>query len=437
MDPLLAVTLGVIALLLLLSAFFSGSETALTAASRPLLHQLERSGNERAHLVNRLRRNREHLLGSILIGNNLVNILASVLATQLLIESFGQAGVIYATIVMTMLLVVVSEVLPKTYAIVHADRMALAVAPVIRWFVTLISPLTKTVQVLVGFIFRCFGVSQFGGHHGAGLGEEELRGAIELHAAGGQDTLQRRGMLRSILDLGEVEVGEVMIHRSDVASVNADLPAAEIIGEVVASPYTRIPLWREKPENIVGVVHAKALLTAVKERTEGDAGLDLTTIAAEPWFVPESTSLADQLQAFRDRGEHFAIVVDEYGDLLGIVTLEDIIEEIVGDISDEHDIRRHGIRPQSSGTVVVDGDITIRDLNRQFDWQLPDEEAATIAGLVLHESRLIPEAGQVFTFYGFRFEILQRTGNRIMSLRVTPPPEDGDDDDGDGGGGSD
>ncbi|MCZ6885604.1 MAG: CBS domain-containing protein, partial [Alphaproteobacteria bacterium] len=154
-------------------------------------------------------------------------------------------------------------------------------------------------------------------------------------------------------------------------------------------------------------------------------------------FVPESTSLADQLQAFRDRGEHFAIVVDEYGDLLGIVTLEDIIEEIVGDISDEYDIRRHGIRPQSGGAVVVDGDITIRDLNRQFDWQLPDEEAATIAGLVLHESRLIPEAGQVFTFYGFRFEILQRTGNRIMSLRVTPPPEDGDDDDSDGGGGSD
>jgi Mg2+/Co2+ transporter CorB len=238
-------------------------------------------------------------------------------------------------------------------------------------------------------------------------------------------------MLRSILDLGEVEVGEVMIHRSDVASVDADLPAAEIIGEVVASPYTRIPLWREKPDNIVGVVHSKALLKAVVEHPEGDASFDVTAIAAQPWFIPESTSLADQLQAFRERGEHFAIVVDEYGDFLGIVTLEDILEEIVGDISDEHDIRRHGIQPEPSGTVVVDGDVTIRDLNRQFDWQLPDEEAATIAGLVLHESRLIPEAGQVFTFHRFRFEILRRSGNRITSLRITPPPDDGDGD-GDG-----
>ena len=428
MDPFLAVTLGVIALLLLLSAFFSGSETALTAASRPLLHQLERSGNERAHLVNRLRRDRERLLGSILIGNNLVNILASVLATQLLIESFGEAGVIYATIVMTTLVVVVSEVLPKTYAIAHADRAALAVAPAVRGIVALFSPLAWTVQALVRLIFRCFGVGEVAGHPGAGLGEEELRGAIELHADGGQDILQRRGMLRSILDLNEVEVGEVMIHRSDVASVDADLPAAEIIGAVVASPYTRVPLWREKPDNIVGVVHAKALLKAVEERPEGGASLDVTTIAAKPWFIPESTSLADQLQAFRERGEHFAIVVDEYGDLLGIVTLEDILEEIVGDISDEHDIRRHGIRPQSSGAVVVDGDVTIRDLNRQFDWQLPDEEAATIAGLVLHESRLIPETGQVFTFHRFRFEILRRSGNRIMSLRVTPPPDHGDGD---------
>lgn len=430
MDPFIAATLGIIVILLLLSAFFSGSETALTAASRPLLYQLERSGNERAHLVNRLRRNRERLLSSILIGNNLVNILASVLATQLFIESFGEAGIVYATVVMTILVVVFSEVLPKTYALAHADRMSLAVAPIVQGFVTLFSPLSKTVQGLVRLIYRCLGVSQFTSLHGAGLGEEELRGAIELHADNGndQDTFQKRGMLRSILDLGEVEIGEVMIHRSDVASLDADLPAAKIISEVVASPYTRVPLWRKKPENIVGVVHAKALLKMVEENLHGDATLDINTIAAKPWFVPESTSLADQLQAFRQRGEHFAIVVDEYGDVLGIVTLEDILEEIVGDISDEHDIKRHGIQPQSSGSVVVDGDITIRDLNRQFDWQLPDEEAATIAGLVLHESRLIPEAGQVFSFYGFRFEILRRIGNRIMSLRITPPPENGDGD---------
>ena len=421
MDPYLAATLGAIALLLLLSAFFSGSETALTAASRPLFHQLGRSGNERAKLVNRLRRDRGRLLGSILIGNNLVNILASVLATSLLIELNGEAGVIYATVIMTVLIVIFAEVLPKTYAITHADRMALAVAPVVRAIVALFSPLARAVAVLVGLIFRAFGIGTGAGPQGTTMTEQELRGAIELHRGTDSEAQHEGGMLHSILDLGEVEVEEVMTHRSDVASVNADLPAEEIIAEMVSSPYTRIPLWRDKPENIIGVLHAKALLKAVEEHAGGARDLNVAGLAAKPWFIPESTNLLAQLQAFRRRGEHFALVVDEYGDLLGILTLEDILEEIVGDISDEHDIPRRGIRPQSSGTIMVDGDVTIRDLNRRFDWQLPDEEAATVAGLVLHESRLIPEPGQVFTFYGFRFEILGRSGNRLTALEITPP----------------
>jgi Mg2+/Co2+ transporter CorB len=424
MDPYLVVTLGAIAFLLLLSAFFSGSETALTAASRPLFHHLDRSGNERAKLVNRLRRNRERLLGSILIGNNLVNILASVLATRVLIEITGEVGVIYATIVMTVLIVIFSEVLPKTYAITHADRMALAVAPVVRTIVALFSPFARAVAALVRLIFRAFGIGTGSGPHGALIAEQELRGAIELHRGTDSEAQHEGVMLHSILDLGEVEVDEVMTHRSDVASVNADLPTEEIISEVVKSPYTRIPLWRDKPENIIGVLHAKALLKAVEDHTGGTRDLDVASLATNPWFIPESTSLLAQLHAFRRRGEHFALVVDEYGDLMGIVTLEDILEEIVGDISDEHDIRRRGIRPQSSGAVIVDGDVTIRDLNRRFDWQLPDEEAATVAGLVLRESRLIPEPGQVFTFFGFRFEILGRSGNRLTVLGITPPDKE-------------
>jgi Mg2+/Co2+ transporter CorB len=424
MDPYLVVTLGAIAFLLLLSAFFSGSETALTAASRPLFHHLDRSGNERAKLVNRLRRNRERLLGSILIGNNLVNILASVLATRVLIEITGEVGVIYATILMTVLIVIFSEVLPKTYAITHADRMALAVAPVVRTIVALFSPFARAVAVLVRLIFRAFDIGTGAGPHGALIAEQELRGAIELHRGTDSEAQHEGVMLHSILDLGEVEVDEVMTHRSDVASVNADLPTEEIISEVVKSPYTRIPLWRDKPENIIGVLHAKALLKAVEDHTGGTRDLDVASLATNPWFIPESTSLLAQLHAFRRRGEHFALVVDEYGDLMGIVTLEDILEEIVGDISDEHDIRRRGIRPQSSGAVIVDGDVTIRDLNRRFDWQLPDEEAATVAGLVLRESRLIPEPGQVFTFFGFRFEILGRSGNRLTVLGITPPDKE-------------
>jgi Mg2+/Co2+ transporter CorB len=427
MDPFLATTLGVILLMLLFSAFFSGSETALTAASRPRLHHLERSGNERARLVNRLRRNRERLLGSILIGNNLVNILASVLATRVLIELTGEAGVIYATVIMTVVVVLFSEVMPKTYAIAHADRMALAVAPAVRMTVAVFSPLARTVVFLVNVIFRIFRIRTATGHLAPGMVEQELRGAIELHRGTDRGAQHEGVMLHSILDLDEVEVDEVMVHRSDVIAVNADLPTAEIITAVVNSPFTRIPLWREKPENIIGVLHAKALLKAFEEKAGAPAGagkLDILTLASAPWFVPESTSLLTQLQAFRRRGEHFAIVVDEYGDLMGIVTLEDILEEIVGDISDEHDIPRRGIRPQTSGTVIVDGDVTIRDLNRRFDWRLPDEEAATVAGLVLHESRQIPEPGQVFTFYGFRFEILGRSGNRLTALKIAPPAQD-------------
>jgi Mg2+/Co2+ transporter CorB len=424
MDPFLLATIGAIFVMLVLSAFFSGSETALTAASRPRLHHLERSGSQRASMVNRLRRNRERLLGSILIGNNLVNILASVLATRVLIELTGEAGVVYATVIMTILVVLFSEVMPKTYAIAHADRMALAVAPAVRFTVALFSPFSRAVIFIVGRIFRLLRIRTTGGHQAPGVVEQELRGAIELHRVTDQESRHEGVMLHSILDLDEVEVDEVMVHRSDVISVNADLPTEEIINAVVSSPFTRIPLWREKPENIIGVLHAKVLLKAFEEQTAGagrDGDLDIAALATPPWFVPESTSLLNQLQAFRRRGEHFAIVVDEYGDLLGIVTLEDILEEIVGDISDEHDIPRRGIRPLTSGTVIVDGDVTIRDLNRRFDWRLPDDEAATAAGLVLHESRLIPEPGQVFTFYGFRFEILGRSGNRLTALKITPP----------------
>jgi len=419
-ELFLLMLLAIIVLLLVLSAFFSGAETALTAASRPLMYQRELSGNIRASLVNRLRRDKERLLGSILIGNNLVNILASVLATYALTEVFGEAGLVYATLAMTAIVVVFAEVLPKTYAITHADRMALAVAPILRLFVTLFSPLSRAVQWIVRGILRLMGI-HLGQGQGNAYAEEELRGAIALHSGDGQDSRNERIMLHSILDLGDVEVVDVMIHRSNMVTLDAALPPTEIVREVVASPFTRIPIWRDKPDNIVGVLHAKALLKAVEEHPGDHKGLDIAGLAAEPWFIPETTDLLAQLQAFRRRGEHFALVVDEYGDLMGIVTLEDILEEIVGDISDETDVPRRGIRPQPNGTVIADGDVTLRDLNRHFDWGLPDEEAATIAGLVLHESRLIPEPGQLFTFHDFRFEVLGRKGNRLTAIRVTPP----------------
>jgi Mg2+/Co2+ transporter CorB len=215
-------------------------------------------------------------------------------------------------------------------------------------------------------------------------------------------------------------VSDVMVHRTKMRTISADAPSDEIVREVLSSPYTRLPLWSERPDNIIGVLHAKDLLRAL-DAVKGDAAqLDVKAIALDPWFVPDTTSLADQLKAFLSRKTHFALVVDEYGEVMGLVTLEDILEEIVGDIKDEHDLSVQGVRPHADGSVSVDGSVPVRDLNRAMDWNLPDEEATTIAGLVIHEAQIIPDAGQIFTFYGYRFQVTRKSRNRITALRITP-----------------
>jgi Mg2+/Co2+ transporter CorB len=418
----MVLTLVAIAVLLFLSAFFSGSETALTVASRPLMHQLESKGNKHAKTVNKLQERKGVLIGAILIGNNLVNILASALATSLLIGFFGEAGIAYATIIMTALVVMFAEILPKTYALQNADRTALKLAPIIRPIVFILSPITLATQRLVRNTLWIFGI-RLDGDDDFTSKTEELRGAIELHQSEFDDnkTIQNeRAMLRSVLDLSEIEVGEIMVHRKTITMLNVDDPAEEIVNNVLASQHTRMPLWRNQPENVVGVIHAKEVLRAIYNN-RGNFNIDISALASDAWFIPETTRLLDQLQAFRDRHEHFALVVDEYGSLQGVVTLEDILEEIVGEIADEHDINLPGLRPQSDGSFIVDGSFTIRDLNRHLEWNLPDEEASTIAGIILHESRRIPNVGQAFMFFGLRFEILRRQRNQIITIRITPP----------------
>jgi Mg2+/Co2+ transporter CorB len=412
-------TLGAIVVLLLVSAFFSGAETALTAASRPLMRELEKQGDRRAAIFNELYERRDRLIGTILLGNNAVNIASSALATSLLISWFGETGIAYATIIMTAVVLVFAEILPKTYAIRNAAPMARSVAPTMRILMSVLAPVMIGVNVLIGALLRLLGVRETEKSLAQHL--TELRGAIEIHTEEQDEVRHERAMLKSVLDLNDVEVGEVMTHRRDVTMLDIDAPVDEIVAAVLESPFTRVPLYKDDPDNIVGVLHAKALFRAVRAHQDRSADLDLSALAAKPWFIPDTTSLLDQLQSFRTRREHFAVVVDEYGSLLGIVTLEDILEEIVGDIDDEHDIVIAGVRTQADGSYIVAGDVTIRDLNREFEWALPDEEATTIAGLVIHESRRIPEPGQVFRFHGFRFEILRRQQNRLISLRVTPP----------------
>ena len=414
-------TIGGISILLLLSAIFSGSETALTAASEPRMHLLKKKGNKRAAVFAHLMSQREKMLGAILLGNNLVNILASALATSLLIGAFGETGVIYATIAMTILVLIFGEVMPKTYAFYNPDRVALTVAPIFRWVVAILSPITQTINILIRFTLQTLRI-KLGDNDLILSAQETLRGAIELHQGKEPTIQQERVMLRSILDLAEVDVGEVMHHRQDIVMIDSDLPTSEIVNLAVKSPYTRIPLWRGNPDNIIGVAHAKALLRQVHANRQDLSSINIDTVATTPWFIPESTSLIAQLQAFRQRHEHFALVVDEYGSLMGVVTLEDILEEIVGEIVDEHDMVPVGVRSQNNGTYLVNGRVTIRDLNRRFEWQLPDDEAATIAGFVIQICRIIPEKGQIFSFKGFRFEVISRLNNRLELIKVTPPP---------------
>jgi magnesium and cobalt exporter, CNNM family len=409
----------VIVICLLLSFFFAGSETALMAFSRARMLRLEKKGNRRAGIVNRLLEVRERLIGALLLGNNAVNILGSSLATSLFLLWFGDIGVIYATIAMTVLVVVFAEVLPKTVAIQDPDRIALATAKPIRWVVRLLGPVLIAIETVVRWILRLAGWSVrddtpvLSAH-------EELRGAVDLlHKEGSVGKLDR-DMFGGLLDLRDLTVSDVMIHRTEMITVCADDPPEEVVKAVLAAPVTRVPLWREKAENIIGILHAKDLLRAI-QAADGDlTKIDIAEIALPPWFVPDIRPLSEQLKAFRRRKTHFALVVDEYGEVMGLVTLEDILEEIVGDISDEHDVTVTGCKPQPDGSVVVDGAVPIRDLNRLMDWTLPDEEATTIAGLVIHEARAIPEAGQSFTFHGFRFRVLKKQRNRITALHVAP-----------------
>jgi Mg2+/Co2+ transporter CorB len=412
-------TVAAILICLLVSAFYSASETALTASSRAAMLRLEKQGNRDAGIVNRLMATRERLLGAILFGNNLTNITASSLATGVLLEIFGKTGVLYATLVMTVLIFVFAEVLPKTAAFNAPDRMALAVAKPVESTVHLFAPVLRAVEWLVRIMLRGLGMP-VGKLQSILSPDEELRGAVDLmHRAGVVEKLDR-DMMGGLLDLRELTVSDVMVHRTKMVMLDADEPPRDIIDAVLAAGVTRLPLWRGSPDNVIGVLHAKEVWRALHAAHGDVAKLDIAALAKPPWYVPDTMPLAEQLKAFRHRKTPFALVVDEYGELEGLVTLQDIVAEIVGDITDEHDIAVPGVRPLPDGSVNVDGAVPVRDLNRAMDWNIPDDEATTIAGVVIHESRSIPEPGQSFTFHGFRFHVLRKTRNRITALRVTP-----------------
>lgn len=421
MDFYTGFSIVVIIVLLMMSAFFSGSETAFTAASRVRLLAREKEGNKRAALVNRIREKKDRMIGALLLGNNFVNIMSSALATSLLIKLVGDAGVIYATLVMTIVLLIFSEVLPKTYAFHNAESLAMRVAPAIKLVMMVFGPVTEAVAWIVRQVLKLFGVDISKVATGSHL--ELLRGAIEMHDGPEEGTQEQRAMLRSILDLAHVDIEEIMTHRKNVNMIDVSMPVDKIVEEILNSAHTRMPIWQDNPDNIVGVIHAKHLLREMRDVGGDMSKINIAEIAMDAWFIPETTTLFDQLQAFRERKEHFAVVVDEYGSFMGIVTLEDILEEIVGEIEDEHDEAILGVRKLANGTLMIDGSVTIRDLNREFDWGLPDAEYSTLAGLIIFESQMIPEVGQSFRFHGFGMDIVKRQRNQITLVRVTPPED--------------
>lgn len=418
MSPAASITALAIVVLLLVSAYFSATETALDAASRRRIHKLSRDGNRRAQCVERLQKNAERLAGAILLGDTLVIIMATALATGLFASFWGPYALLIAAPLVSVLVILLAKVVPKTLVVRQADRAALALAPSMEQLVRVLSPVTVVCQKLMRGMLRLFGLRMEASQPVLSV-QDLVRGAIDQQDR--NDIKTHRDMLGSVLDLDELEVAEVMVHRRNMKMIDAAIGPEAIVEEVVGSPYTRIPLWRDNPENIIGVLHAKALLRALR-RQHGTLSMEqIEASMLPPWYVPETATLREQLNAFRARRSHFALVIDEYSVLKGLVTLEDILEEIVGDIADEHDVPQSGIRAQADGRLIVDGTTTIRDLNRAMDWDLSDDHATTIAGYVIHEAQTIPEAGQTFKFGGFKFEVLQKRRNQLTLLRITAP----------------
>lgn len=414
MEPYIFYLVAII-ICVIFSAFFSAAETAITGGSKAKFHKLKMEGNKRAKIILKLREDKDKVISAVLLGNTAINILASAIATSFAIGLWGEEGVAIATLVMTVVILVFSEVLPKTYAFENSEKFSLAIAPILVVILKLLYPIIKVIQWIVNLFLVVLKLRNK--NKEIDISTDELRGAIELHHDEGAVVKTDRDMLGSILDLADMTVTDIMIHRKNIETINVELDNKEIINKILASTHTRIPIWQDNHDNIIGVLNIKDVLKAMKN-AEKLENIDIKSLATEPWFVPETTLLRNQLREFRLRRNHFAIVVDEYGGIKGIVTLEDILEEIVGQIEDEHDRALNLIKDNKDGSYTVDGTLTIRDINRELDWDLPDDYASTIAGLLINEVGDLPKEGAEFEFFGIYFKILKRYQNQIISIKV-------------------
>jgi magnesium and cobalt exporter, CNNM family len=421
MNFKILVSFAFVIILLIISAILATSEGAYLSASRAKLHAYVKEGRKIATLALKIRNNMEKVISTLILSQTLFTVLATIIFTQAFVLLIGERGFDIAPWVITPLIVIFSELMPKFYAIRKAEFIAMRLAPVLDILIKIVRPAANLMEWLARYILRLFGINIQADEAMAGT-LEELRGAIDLHRGMGEEAAESRAMLHSVLDLSDVSIEEIMIHRKDVKMINLDDDISTIMQQVIGSHHTRLPIWQGSPDQVLGILHTKDFLRLIQAKEERELDhQELIKSAKKPWFIPETATLFEQLQAFRRRREHMALVVDEYGTLRGIVTLEDIIEEIVGSIEDEHDIQVAGIWQAKSGEIYSTGSTTIRDLNRRFDWDLPDEEASTIAGLIMHEAWVIPSMGQVFNIRDYRIKVLRRVRNQISLVKIVPP----------------
>ena len=401
-------------ILVILSGFLSGSETAITATSKARILYKKKKGSKRAGYVLELLNKKDNVISTLLLSNNLVNILASSLATAFFYDIFGVEGIFYATLIMTVVIVIFAEVLPKTYAINRPNRTALLISPIIYYLNKILFIFVFVINLIVRLIFR----RKDNDVKDKDLqSEEELKGVIDLYKTSNPDYEQEKDMLQSILQLNDITVEEIFTHRKNIYSIDSSLKTSEIINKINNSRYTRIPFWKENPENIIGLLNVRTLNIDLKNHNESKE--IIFDKISNPWFIPETTNLLEQLVEFKKRKEHLAFVVDEFGELLGLITLEDIIEEIVGEIVDEIDIPENDFKLNNYGKMIINGEKNIRDLYKSFDLDPPEVESSTIAGYILDMSKKIPSYGELFKDNFFTYKILSHSKKQISKVEIS------------------
>lgn len=401
---------------LIFAAFLAASETAVIAVSQAVLHKLQTEGNHKAITIIKLREDKDRLISTLLIANSGLCTIASSLAIAGAIRLFGVESIPITTAIMAVLVIMISEVIPKTYAFEYADRVALSCAGLLLSVLKILAPITAAVLIVVRYSFKALGI-KLGNQKSMISDIDMLRGAIHLSHMQGGVIKNKKDMLEGVLDLGETTVFQVITHRSIVVSIDIETPIKDIINLVLGSGHTRFPIWQESPENIIGILNIKDLFALLQSKNKITKE-DIIEICVAPWYIPDSTPLNDQLMAFKQKKNPFALVIDEYGDFQGIITLKDILGEIVGQISDEHDKAQHIITKTADGAYLVNGSTTIRDLNRYLEINLPDDRASTIAGLIIHESEIVPEVGQEFSFFRINFKIMRKHDNQVTLIKM-------------------